>query len=332
MADVNIKQVSGGEVTVLKAIHSFELDDGTNSNYIEWDSIVNLITREGVLINGKLQVSVSSNDLVVAIKTLADADPSATDPVFVKINGTLRTISAATSITIADGTNWFNSGGVELGGLVVPYFAYALWDSNSSAVALTIARKSHYRIVTTAMSTTTSESHIFGYSGFTAGDDMVNIGYFEATLSLTGTSHLWTVPAWTNLNLRNVPTVESEWKSWTPVYTAVGTGTPTYGTVTNTFVKYKVVPNGYHLEQRASGTTGGTTVTQILSTLPFQSKASADAAGASVAVGWGSVGGVVGGTGLVAGTPDKMSMFRYDLGDMGIGAGRVINITGFMEM
>lgn len=280
----------------------------------------------------RLNVTVSSNDLIVEVVHEDGAAIYTDRPLYFKIGDTLRAVTTPLSITIPDGTNWFNAGSAELGGRVVPFFAYVVWDSNSSVVALTIARKSHYRVVASTMSTTTSENHIYGYSGFTDGNNMVNIGYFEATLSLSGTSHLWTVPTFTTANLRSIPTLEGEWKSWTPVWTALGSGSPTYGTVTVAFAKYKVVQNGILFVLRASGTTGGSTVTQILATLPFQCKTSADASGASVAVGYGSAAGVVGGTGISAGTPDKMSMFRYDIADMGIGAGRVVNISGFMEI
>lgn len=287
---------------------------------------------EKIITPYRLSVSVASNDLIVALKDKDGNDPSPSSPVRVQIGSTMRTISSALSITIPDGTNWFNSGSVELGTLLVPYFVYLVWDSNSSAVALTIARKSHYRIVASTMSTTTSENHIYGYSGFTAGDDMANIGYFEATLSLSGTGHLWTVPTFTNDNLKHEKTLVSRWRTWNPVWTALGSGTPTYGSVAVAFARYQVVPSGINHMLRASGTTGGSTVTTILATLPFQSKTSADASGASVAIGFGSVSGVVGGTGVTPGTPDRMSMFRYDLADMGIGAGRVVNISGFMEV
>ena len=332
MTDVYIKTVEGGEVTTPTLSHFLELDNGASSEYIRAIYLASLWDAEGQLVNGVISVTVTSNDLNVAIKTAAGTDPSSSDPVGVKIGGTVRWITGALLITIVDGTNWFNSGSAELGTLLVPYFVYCVWDSNSSAVALTISRKSHYRVVASTMSTTTSENHIYGYSGFTDGDNMVNVGYFEATLSLSGTSHLWTVPTFTSLNLKSVPSSDAQWRTWTPAWTATGTGSPTYGTVTVAFARYKVEPNKISFLLRASGTTGGTTVATILATLPFQSKTSADASGASVAVGYGSVGGVIGGTGITAGTPDKMSMFRYDLADMGIGAGRVVNISGFMEI
>jgi hypothetical protein len=184
--------------------------------------------------NGKLSVTVSSNNLTVAIKTFAGTDPSTSDPVYVAINGVLRSITAALSITITAGTNWFNSGGNELKTILVPYFPYAVYDSNSSAVALTVGRKPTYMIVASGMSTTTSEDHIYGYSGFTNGDDMVNIGYFEATLS-GGAGYTWTVPTFTADNLRHTPTYHSNVMNFLPQWTSL---TDTSGTTT---AKYQIV-------------------------------------------------------------------------------------------
>ena len=184
-------------------------------------------TPSGTMWNGKLSVSSSSDFLTYSLLNNAGNVPSSTDPVFININGTIRQVTAQAGFTINPATNWFNSGSAELGTLAVPYFVYAVWDSNSSAVSLTIARKPHYRIVAAAMATTTSENHIYNYSNYTVGDDMANIGYFEAILSLSRTGHLWSVPTFTGDNLRHAPTMRSQRMTWTPTtggYSADPTG------------------------------------------------------------------------------------------------------------
>ncbi len=209
-------------------------------------SLFNSAAPDGAMLNGRISPTVSSSDLVVAIKTYAGTDPSATDPVYVKINGTVRSITAALSITLADGTNWFNSGSAELGTLEVDYFTYLVWDSNSSAVAVAISRLPFGRTVnaTDFSTTNTSEKHLSGYSNYTVGDDVVNIGRFAAILSLTGTSHLWTVPTYTNLNLVNHPIFETRVLTWVPTHTRVTTpytNVPTVSSadyqIVNTFIK-----------------------------------------------------------------------------------------------
>lgn len=322
---ITVKNASAVVIAVLQPYSHVTLEsDGTNLWSISANS-----ARET---DYKITPTVSSNDLVLTLTHQDGATPTTSRPLWVLIGTTWRTITAALSRTLADGTNWFNAGSAELGTKEMDYFAYAVWDSNSSAVGLTYARISHARLVSDFSSTTTNEKYCAGYSDFTSTDEVANIGRFAATLSLSGTAHLWTVPTYTNANLTHKQIFEAEWRSWAPAYTATGTGTPTYGTVTTVFSKYRIEKNKLYFLLRASGTTGGTTVVTILATLPFQSKTSADTSGASVAVGYGSVAGVVGGTGITTGSPDKISMFRYDLADMGIGAGKVINISGFMEI
>jgi len=215
----------------------------------------------------KLVVTVATNDLTVKVTHPDGNNPSSARPLYFKIGDTIRSATAALSITIVDGTNWFNSGSAELGTLAVPYFVYAVWDSNSSAVALTIGRKSHYRIVAAAMSTATSENHIYNYANFTAGDDMANIGYFEAILSLSGTSHLWSVPSFTGNNLRHQPTYESQIISYTPTHTSAGgayTNAPT-----NAFARYAIKNESlwYEIDFDYNATSGGSGASIV--SLPF---------------------------------------------------------------
>ena len=263
MANVNVRQVNGGEVTVLKALHSFLLDDGTNSNYIEATSLFNLMASEGALLNAKLSVTVSSNDLVVALKTWAGSDPSTSDVAYVKINGTLRAITAATSITLADATNWFNLGGTPHAALENNLFAYAVWDSNSSIVALSIARIPYGKLVSEFSATTTNEKYLGNQANFTATDDVVNIGRFAATLSAAA-GHVWTVPTFTSANLINTPTFESDWYTWIPSPTG-------YSAVpTNVVYRYRIVGKEVTVQVRevTAGTSNATTMTM---TAPFTS-------------------------------------------------------------
>lgn len=181
------------------------------------------------LLNYKLAVSVAANDLIVTLQHADGTNPTSTRPLYFKIGGTWRAVTTTTTITIVDGTNWFNSGAAEFGTQLVGYFAYVVYDSNSSIVALTISRIPHARLVSDFSATTTNEKHCFNYANFTSTDNVENIGYFEATLSLVATSHLWTVPTFTNKNLVSKPTFESQQLTWVPQFTnlTVGNGTLT---------------------------------------------------------------------------------------------------------
>ena len=181
----------------------------------------NLLTQfppAGLLQNGKLNVTVSANDLIVAIKTNAGTDPTTSNPVRVNIGGTVRTISAATSITLADATNWFGSGGSMFATIQQEYFAYAVWDSNSSIVAVSIARSPRFRLVSDASSTNTNFFYLGNYANFTTTDEVCVIGRFPATLSASA-AFTWTVPTFTNANLIHEPVFETSILTYAPTLT-----------------------------------------------------------------------------------------------------------------
>ena len=92
---------------------------------------------------------------------------------------------------------------------------------------------------------------------------MANIGYFESILSAT--PYNWTVPTFTNDNLRHEPTFESQRKTWTPTLAAFS-GTPTVTTAA-----YKISGGGVAYDLNVSGTSNGTTFTI---TAPFLNAAS----------------------------------------------------------
>jgi len=70
---------------------------------------LNLLS-DGFMVNGKISVTVSSNNITVALKTKSGGNPSATDPVAVWVNGSFRMCTAALSVTKNAGTQWFALG------------------------------------------------------------------------------------------------------------------------------------------------------------------------------------------------------------------------------
>lgn len=202
----------------------------------------------------KLAVSVSANDLVVTLQHSDGTNPTSTRPLYFRIDGVWRAVTTTTTITVVDGSSWFNSGSVEFGTQLVGYFPYVVWDSNSSVVALSIARIPYGRSVSEFNSSATSEKHLIGYANFTSTDPVANIGYFEATLSLAGTGHLWTVPTFTNANLKPEPTFETRTLTYAPVWTSTGTQ-PAIGDGTQA-AHYKV--RGREVIARARITAGST--------------------------------------------------------------------------
>jgi len=221
-----------------------------DSQKIYMSNLVSQFPPVGLMQNGKLSVTVSASDLIVAIKTLAGTDPTTSNPVRVNIGGTVRTISAATSITLADATNWFGSGGSMFATVVQRYFAYAVWDSNSSIVAVSIARSPRFRVVSDASSTNTEFLYLGNYANFTSTDDVCVIGAFDATLSASA-AYTWSVPTFTNTNLIHEPIFESGFLTYVPTHTGFTATIPT-----GVYARYQVSRNG--IEWLYGSTTNGT--------------------------------------------------------------------------
>ena len=263
MANVYIKTVNGGEATTLGAADGIEIDTGTESKWISGDNLAKTINGMSEYI---ISVTVSGNDLIVALKNKNGDDPSATSPIHLKIGSSTRSVTAALSRTLADGTNWFNSGSAALGTKEIDYFAYVVWDSNSSAVGLSFARIPNARLVSDFSSTTTNEKYCAGYSDFTSTDEVMNIGRFAATLSLSGTSHLWTTPTATNVNLIQHPIFTTRSLTWAGVVTS-GTGAPT--NPTSTTGTYIIDNNRMFLSVVIAIVTKGTAAGNLLVAGPF---------------------------------------------------------------
>lgn len=317
-----IKLAPSGEKTSLDGTEGVPL---SGNQYALLSTILDYfstLTRSGTMVNGKLSVTVVANDLVVEIVTASGGTPTAANPVYVKIGSTWRTITAATSITLADATNWYNAGGAELATKLVGYFVYAVWDSNSSVVAVAIARISHGRLVSDFSATTTNEKHLGNYANFTSTDSVANIGYFEATLS-AGAGYTWTVPTFDNTNLKHEPTFESRWMDWVP---ATGTsGSLTWTSITISYAKYRVVSNKVDIKASISGTLGGTASITLTFTLPFQ------VADLSVPV-FGNTAGVTLKSFSTSGTPDKASIQKYDASNYATSGTCAVVATGGYEI
>lgn len=303
MANVNIKEVSGGQKTIFSTLDALELDDGTTSAYILLKDIFKLPSN--VMVNGKISPTVSSNDLVLTLLTLAGSTPSTSDPVIININGTIRTVTAATTFTLADGTNWFNAGGAELATKEIDYFVYVVWDSNSSIVALSCSRIPYGNLVSDFSATTTNEKHLANYANFISTDDVSNIGRFAATLS-AGAGYTWTIPSYTNINLIQHPILNTRMLNWQPVASAVGGGS--FAIVTTDLATYQIDKNWMSTETYINGTVTGT-VTAIGLTAPFEALQVAS----TLPIGNAKVsGGLLGNAEMAAGTPDIIRHFKYD--------------------
>ena len=197
--------LADGDIAVGKLVKV--IYDGTNfqliSNALQEEVETEMV--EGALLNGKIVPSVDSFNLTVALKTLSGDDPSADDVVKVMINGSIREISEALSVTLGSGTNWFNAGSTELANNEIDYFVYLGYNA-TDGVVLGASRVSEARQYSDFNVTNTDEKYcvISTITTASATDYYHVIGRFSATNSGTA-SWNWSVPTFTAINLIQRP-------------------------------------------------------------------------------------------------------------------------------
>lgn len=225
---------------------------------------ISLQAPQGFLINGKIVVTDAAG-ITVAIKTLAGTDPSATDPVYVRIGDTVRTISAALSVAKADGTNWCNAGSAELATKEIDYFVYLGYNA-TDGVVIGFSRIPSAAQYSDFSVTTTNEKYaaISTITNAASTDYYEVVGRFAATLS-AGAGYTWSVPTYTAANLIQRPIYETRWLTWTPV-TSAATGS--YTTTSLVAARYKIDGNVLKGNVQVIGTTSNATQ-NIRATIPF---------------------------------------------------------------
>jgi hypothetical protein len=197
-----------------------EINTGTNDGkFVTPKAITDSILYnlpEGTLYNGKIVPSVTSNNLTVALKTMAGNDPSATDPIYIRINSVLRKVTSALSVTKNSGTNWCNAGSAELATKEIDYFVYLGYNA-TDGVAIGFSRIPYGALYSDFSATTTNEKYcaISTITNAVAGDNYVNIGRFAATLS-AGAGYTWSVPTFTSVNLIQRPIYETRILKYEP--------------------------------------------------------------------------------------------------------------------
>lgn len=218
-------------------------------------TVVNL--AEGAVTNGKIVVSVASSDVTVALKTMSGNDPSASEPVYVRLGNATHAITEALNTTCNDGTNWFNAGGAELATKELDYFVYLAL--NAGTVYIGFARIPFGTVPADFSVTTTNEKYIcigLGISNYAATDPFTVIGRFAATLS-AGAGYTWTVPTFTPANLIQKPIYETRWFTpAVPTFAGLDNGSGGQPTVTNNRVR--IIGNKVERHIMGSGTKDST--------------------------------------------------------------------------
>lgn len=216
----------------------------------------NLNAPEGFLINGKIVPSVASNNLTVAIKGMDGNDPSASNPVYCRINNTVRAITSATNVSVTKnaGTNYLNLGSAELATKETDLFVYLGWNTAVAGEMLIVSRIPYATTIADFTLNDTGEKGLFQSNAASSAltDPVVNIGRFAATLS-AGAGYTWTVPTFTATNLIQRPIYETRSLTYVPVMTG-WSGTPTYEAQS-----YRIQMNTLELYVAINGTktTGG---------------------------------------------------------------------------
>lgn len=227
-----------------------------------------LYAPEGFLINGKIVPSVASNNLTVAIKTMAGADPSASSPVYVRIGDTIRSITGALSTpSLNAGSNWMNAGSAELATKEIDYFVYLIWDTVATTIKIALSRIPYGNVIGDFNVDGTNEKGIPGHANFTVTDTVVNIGRFSATLS-AGAGYTWTVPTFTASNLIQRPIYETRWLSLTaPPFGASGS----LGSYAedNILQKYKIIGDTCFYLNKRRVTNKGSWSGEVKMAVPF---------------------------------------------------------------
>jgi hypothetical protein len=223
--------------------------------------------RNQGLINGKIVPTVASNDLTVAIKTLTDTDPSATNPVGIWIGNNLRWITGAMNTTMPAGFNIFNSGSSELATKEIDYFVYIGKATTGGALSIGFARIPYAKLGSDFNTSVTNER----YGRFDSANievnnisEVVNIGRFAATLSAATN---WSVPSFTNANLIQEPIYETRWLDWTLEIS--GAGSMTYTSPTIFAAKYRLDYTDCNMQLQVAGTVGGTPGSNLRASLPI---------------------------------------------------------------
>jgi hypothetical protein len=215
---------------------------------------------DGFANNYSIAVSVASSDLTVALKTKSGGNASATDPITLWLGGSYRRCTAALSRTLADATNWFNSGAAVTAALEIDYFVYAIWNTTPATDIMDIgfARVPNGRVFSDFSTTTTNDRYLAfsNASTPTSTDYCTVIGRFGATLS-AGAGYTWTVPTFTNKNLIQYPVYNTRLLTFALAPTGYSAAP------TDTSYQYQIDGdfNTLYIREATAGTSNGTGLT-----------------------------------------------------------------------
>jgi hypothetical protein len=268
------------------SVHSFaSLTDGVddvlaahqNDRALEIAAIETyLLNSLNPITNGNYVItpSIATNDLTVAIKSIAGTDASATNPIRFKIGNTVYTLSTSASYTKVHGTNWHNAGSAELAAAPIDFFMYAIAETGASAgLKFGHSRIPYALTMNDFVNTTTSEKYIAGnWTNFNATDVVQNIGRFRAQLSASAGFN-WSIA--TALVI-NYPIFITDFLNWNPTLAGFSINP------TSTLYYYRVFYKDVTIRSR-QGANGTSNATNFTMTTPFTTQSITNGAWQNVA-------------------------------------------------
>ena len=255
--------------------------DSASSNALVYSSYINIFTNlmlmpDGTMINGKISPAISSNDLVLSLVAAnTGVAATATNPIFVKMNGIIYTVTAALSVTAShgaqSGAGTFNSGSVGLAVQPIDYFAYIGYNTAQAAVVLAASRIPSATRYGDFSATVANEKYaaISNTTSIATNDPFYVIGRFEATNGGTS-NYYFTVPTYTPLNLIQRPIFNTRDLNWT-LTLAAGTLSAVAGTPTtcSTTAVYSFMNNKIFIGTDIIITNHGSASSGVVITPPF---------------------------------------------------------------
>jgi len=219
--------------------------------------------------------SIATNDLTVAIKSVATTDASATNPIRFKVGNVVYTLDTSASYTKVHGTNWHNAGAAELAALPIDFFMYAIGETGASAgLKFGHSRIPYALTMNDFVNTTTSEKYIAGnWTNFNATDVVTNIGRFRAQLSASAGFN-WSIAS---ALVINYPIFATEYLTWLP--TLVGFSV----NPTNVIYQYRLDVKNCTVRSRQSAN-GTSNATNFTMSTPFTALSITNGAWQSIAI------------------------------------------------
>lgn len=261
------ESIRGGDQTEVKGrpsltnVQNFTSNvGGTEVNITNEGITVNETTIEassmpaGYLIGGKLSVSCDSGTATISIKTLAGSNPSSSSPVKVRIGNTEKTITSATSLSLAPSETILGLGTGGVDGEGVDLFVFLFIEGSSLRMGVS---RIPYAWGNFSSYIETSGGGVFwnGTGDYYSSDEYCVVGRTGFYYEITGWSED-TSPG----NLVSSPIFSSRLQAFRPQTIGFETDSDPFGQ----YCYYKITNETVHMFLSVSGTSNDTGFTVYL--------------------------------------------------------------------